>query len=76
MEPNPDNRADNVDRIQQNIAMTVDNIHRADEMIEKTSDEKMKKTLKDKNERRADALDSMRQEVKDEANASENQELQ
>jgi len=76
MKPNPDNRADNVDRIQQNIAMTVDNIHRADEMIEKTSDEKMKKTLKDKNERRADALDSMRQEVKDEANASENQELQ
>jgi small acid-soluble spore protein (thioredoxin-like protein) len=39
MEPNPDNRADNVDRIQHSINMTIDNIHRANEMIEKTSDQ-------------------------------------
>ena len=67
MEPNPDNRADNVDRIQHNIDMTIDNIHRANEMIEKTSDQKMKQTLKDKNERRMDALGGMRHEIKDEA---------
>jgi small acid-soluble spore protein (thioredoxin-like protein) len=76
MKPNPDNRDDNVERIQNNIDMTIDNIHRANEMIEKTSDQKMKQTLKDKNERRMDALDGMRHEIKDEANASKNRELQ
>lgn len=76
MKPNPDNRADNTDRIQHNIDMTIDNIHRANEMIEKTSDPKMKQTLKDKNERRQDALDGMRNEIKDEAAAAKNRELQ
>jgi len=76
VEPNPDNRADNVERIQHNIDMTIDNIHRANEMIEKTSDQKMKQTLKDKNERRMDALGGMRDEIKDEAKASKNSELQ
>lgn len=76
MEPNPDNRADNVDRIQHNIDMTIDNINRANEMIEKTSDQKMKQTLKDKNERRMDALGGMRHEIKDEAKASKNREHQ
>lgn len=75
MKPNPDNRADNVDRIQHNIDMTIKNIHRANDMIEKTSDQKAKETLKDKNERRMDALDGMRHEIKDEAEASKNREL-
>lgn len=70
MKPNPDNRADNVERIQRNIDMTMDNIHRANEMIQKTSDQKMKQALTAKNERRMDALEGMRQEIKDEANAA------
>ena len=70
MKPNPDNRANNVDRIQHNIDMTIENIHRANEMIEKTSDQKVKQTLKDKNERRMEALSGMRDEIKDEANAA------
>lgn len=76
MKPNPDNRADNVDRIQHNIDMTIDNIHRANEMIEKTSDQKMKQALSVKNERRIDALESMRHEIKDEANAANNKGLE
>lgn len=72
MKPNPDNRADNVERIQQNIDMTIDNIHRANEMIEKTSDQKMKEALKSKNERRMEALNGMRHEIKDEARAAKN----
>lgn len=75
MKPNPDNRADNVDRIQHNIDMTIDNIHRANDAIEKTSDQKAKQTLKQKNERRMDALDGMRHEIKDEAKALKNREL-
>jgi hypothetical protein len=36
----------------------------------------MKQTLKGKNERRMDALGGMRHEIKDEAKASKNRELQ
>lgn len=68
MKPNPDNRADNVMRIQNNIDMTIDNIRRANEMIEKTPDQKMKQDLIAKNERREEALNDMRREIKDEAN--------
>lgn len=65
--PKPDDRSNNVDRIQDNITMTIQNIHRADEMIEKTSDNKMKNELKEKNRRRQDALKGMRSEIRDEA---------
>lgn len=74
MKPNPDNRADNVGRIQRNIDMTIDNMHRANEMIEKNPDQKMKQVLMDKNERRLEALNDMRHEIRDEANAAKNRE--
>lgn len=76
MKPNPDNRADNVDRIQHNIDMTIENIRRADEMIGKTSDQKTKQDLSAKNERRMDALDGMRDEIRDEANFAKNSGIQ
>jgi small acid-soluble spore protein (thioredoxin-like protein) len=64
----PDDRSDNVSRIQDNITMTIENIHRADEMIEKTHDSKTKKELTEKNKKRQDALKGMRNEIRDEAN--------
>ena len=67
MKNKPDNRKDNVDRIQYNIDKTILNCELADETIEKTDDQKMKQTLKEKNERREEALNSMRAEIKDEA---------
>lgn len=67
MKHNPDNRKDNVDRIQNNIDSTIKNINLADEMIEETSDEKMKNSLIEKNKRRQQALDGLRKEIKDEA---------
>lgn len=67
--PNPDNREDNVENIQRNINYTIQNMEVADEMIAETTDEKMKKTLSDKNERRRQALDGMRSEIRDEAKA-------
>lgn len=72
MKHNPDDRRDNVDRIQRNIDYTIDNIERADEMIETTSDDKMKQVLKDKNQRREEALEGLRHEIKDEADAAKN----
>lgn len=72
MKPNPDDRRDNVDRIQRNIDMTVGNIRRADDLIATTSDKNMKQTLNEKNRRREQALEGMRHEIKDEAKAAEN----
>ena len=67
MNNKPDDRRDNVDRIQHNISNTIQNIRCADEMIEKTDDEKTKADLKEKNERREVALNSLRREIRDEA---------
>jgi small acid-soluble spore protein (thioredoxin-like protein) len=67
MKSKPDDRTDNVDRIQYNIDKTILNCELADDMIEKTDDPKMKETLKEKNKRREEALTSMRTEIKDEA---------
>lgn len=67
MENKPDDRRDNVDRIQHNLSNTIQNIHRAKEMISKTDDEQMKETLTEKNERREGALNAMRTEIKDES---------
>ncbi|MFZ7133524.1 MAG: small acid-soluble spore protein Tlp [Eubacteriales bacterium] len=67
MKHKPDDRRDNVDKIQFNIDNTIENYHESKEMITKTDDEKMKKALKEKNERRKDALHGMRDEIRDEA---------
>ncbi|ABS33157.1 small acid-soluble spore protein Tlp [Clostridium botulinum] len=72
MKNKPDDRRDNVDKIQYNITKTIQNCELADEMIAKTDDEKTKKTLIEKNERRREALDGMREEIKDEARDKKN----
>ena len=72
MKNKPDDRRNNVERIQRNIDLTIYNMELADEMISKTSDEKLKKALTEKNERRRQALEGMRREIRDEANAQKN----
>ncbi|WP_315071729.1 small acid-soluble spore protein Tlp [uncultured Clostridium sp.] len=72
MKIKPDDRTDNVDRIQYNIDKTILNCELADEMIAKTDDSKMKQILEEKNERRGEALQAMRKEIKDEALDKEN----
>ncbi|MFA9396677.1 MAG: small acid-soluble spore protein Tlp [Clostridiaceae bacterium] len=68
MKNKKDDRSDNVDKIQYNIDMTIQNYELAEEMIAKTDDKKTKKSLEEKNERRKDSLNSMRSEIRDEAN--------
>lgn len=75
MKVNPDNREDNVERIQKNIDMTIRNIELADKMMERTDNSKARKELRAKNERREQALKGLREEIKDEANARENKYL-
>lgn len=67
MKNKPDNRDDNVENIQRNINFTIKNMELADDMIGKTDDEKTKRDLKEKNKRRADSLEAMRKEIKDES---------
>lgn len=67
MKNKPDDRRDNVDKIQKNIDMTIQNMELADELILRTSDPKAKKDLCDKNARREQALNGLRHEIKDEA---------
>ena len=65
--PNPDDRRDNVKKIQDHIDNTVQNIEFAEDMMRATDNEKTKHELKEKNKRREDALDGMREEIRDEA---------
>jgi small acid-soluble spore protein (thioredoxin-like protein) len=67
MKAKPDDRSDNVERIQHNINHTIQNMELAEEMIDKTDDPKMRADLKKKNKRRREALNSMRTEIRDEA---------
>jgi small acid-soluble spore protein (thioredoxin-like protein) len=72
MKSKPDDRTDNVDRIQYNIDKTILNCELADGMIAKTDDPNMKQILEEKNERREKALHAMREEIRDEALDKEN----
>ena len=69
MKSNPDNRKDNVERIKKNIDTTIHNIEATDEMMHDTDNPKTKEELRDKNERREQALKGFRKEIKDEADA-------
>lgn len=65
--PKPDDRRDNVDKIQENIDNTIKNYRLAEEMIAITDDEKTKRNLREKNKRRLESLKGMKNEIRDEA---------
>jgi len=67
MKHKPDDRRDNVEHIQQHIDDTIQNIEAAEEMIDVTDNPRTRSDLEKKNQRREKALDSMRQEIRDEA---------
>ncbi len=67
MKNKPDDRRDNVDRIEKNIGYTIQNIEKAEEMIEITDNQNTKEDLMEKNKRREEALNGMREEIRDEA---------
>lgn len=64
---NPDDRSDNVERIQENINNTIENINLTEEMISKTDNREVIEQLEAKNDRRREALSGMRVEIRDEA---------
>ena len=72
MSPKPDDRSDNVQRIQDNIDNTLKNISLANEMIAKSNDPNEIQNMKERNERREEALDKMRSEIREEALENKN----
>ncbi len=71
MKHNPDDRRDNVERIQENIDHTIRNMEIANDLIGEPDNSKTKEELLAKNERREQALEGMRKEIKEEADARE-----
>ena len=68
----PDDRSDNVEKLQENVQNTLQNLHETEDYLNKFSDElssKERHNLEAKNERRKNSIDSFRSEIKDEANS-------
>lgn len=70
--PKPDDRRDNVERIQFNIDNTIRNYRETKESIKITDDDKQIRELEEKNKRRDEALKGMRKEIRQEAKERKN----
>ncbi|KAB7666436.1 small acid-soluble spore protein Tlp [Bacillus sp. B1-b2] len=68
---NPDDRLDNVEKLQDMVQNTLENIEKAEETMEFASSEE-KEMIKEKNSRREDSIHSFREEIKDEATDRKN----
>ncbi|BCB03783.1 small acid-soluble spore protein Tlp [Bacillus sp. KH172YL63] len=66
---NPDDRSDNVEKLQGMVQHTIENIDRAEESMALTDSEEQLQSIQAKNERRRESLQAFRSEIKDEANA-------
>ncbi|CAM3720094.1 small acid-soluble spore protein Tlp [Mesobacillus zeae] len=66
--PKPDDRSDNVEKLQKMIHDTIENMEEAEDAMA-FSNEQDQATIKAKNERRRDSIDSFREEIKDEYRA-------
>jgi small acid-soluble spore protein (thioredoxin-like protein) len=66
----PDNRADNVEKLQNMIENTMENIRESRDYVKAHADEispEERANIEEKNERREESIDSFRSEIKDEA---------
>lgn len=71
--PNPDDRSDNVEKLQNMIDNTLENIEKAEETASLSNNQE-RANIEAKNERRRESIEAMRSEVKDEAHAQNNNE--
>jgi len=69
--PKPDDRSDNVEKLQDMMKNTKENMEAAEEMMAYV-DENERKALKQKNARREESLSGFREEIVDEAAARKN----
>ncbi|MBY0156000.1 small acid-soluble spore protein Tlp [Cytobacillus firmus] len=69
--PNPDDRSDNVEKLQFMIVHTIENMDEAEESMKYANAEDLAR-IEAKNERRRESLASFRSEIKDEYQAQQN----
>jgi small acid-soluble spore protein (thioredoxin-like protein) len=69
--PNPDDRSDNVEKLQSMIVQTIENMDEAEESMEFANAEDLAR-IEAKNERRRESIASFRSEIKDEYQAQQN----
>ncbi|AIM15047.1 MULTISPECIES: small acid-soluble spore protein Tlp [Neobacillus] len=69
--PNPDDRSDNVEKLQSMITNTIQNMEAAEESLAFTDSEEQRQQIKAKNQRRRESIESFRAEIKDEAHRIE-----
>ena len=63
---NPDDRSDNVEKLQEAVYNTIENMNEAREAAE-FSNAKDREAIEAKNERRMESIEGMRREIKEEA---------
>lgn len=64
--PKPDDRSDNVEKLQSMIHDTIENMEEAEAAMSHSSPEDQKR-IEAKNERRRESIEAFRSEIKDEA---------
>nr|WP_312098745.1 small acid-soluble spore protein Tlp [Niallia sp.] len=69
--PNPDDRSDNVEKLQDMVQNTSENIDKAEETLMNASAGE-KEMIQQKNQRREAAIQSFKEEIQDEASDREN----
>lgn len=72
----PDNRADNVEKLQKKVQDTLQNLHEAEEYLAEHADEISSTELnnvKQKNANRRESIAGFREEIKDEARHQQQQ---
>lgn len=65
--PKPDDRSDNVEKLQDMVEDTIQNLEASQDTMNYASEEG-KDQIEEKNKRRKEAIEGMRHEIKDEAN--------
>jgi small acid-soluble spore protein (thioredoxin-like protein) len=66
-QPNPDDRSDNVEKLQEMVQNTIENMEEAEETLNGNVSGTDRAAVEAKNERREEAIDGMRREIVDEA---------
>jgi small acid-soluble spore protein (thioredoxin-like protein) len=64
---NPDDRSDNVEKLQSMVFHTIQNMERAEESMANTDSQEQMQAIEAKNDRRRESIDAFRSELKDEA---------
>ncbi|QHE52311.1 small acid-soluble spore protein Tlp [Pontibacillus sp. HMF3514] len=69
---NPDDRSDNVEKLQEMVQNTIQNLESAHDTMQ-FSEGEAKQQIIDKNKRREESINAMRNEIKDEARHQQDQ---